>query len=356
MPGVWYTTRETVKHAVDISNSARANEQIDRIIGDVSEQIELDCRRIFHPRIETFSYDYPDDDRPVPWRVWLGGKREMIELLELSSGGTDIALSDVYLYPDEGPPYTWFELARGSNASFGGTSTPQAAITGRALCGWTDVNEHVDVLVSALSPTDTTLTIENGAAIGVGSLLRCGDERLIVTAKNATASGLLTSGALTAQPNATIVPMTGLAGAPAPLEMINIGGERMLVLDVLGSDLIVRRAVDGSVLTAHDTGAAIYVYREVTLRRGAAGTTAAAHDLGALLDVWVPPGPLEGLCVAASLVQIANENSAYARVVGSGEGQREARGAGLAKRWADVKRTFGRRVRMGAAGGGRRAG
>jgi hypothetical protein len=118
----------------------------------------------------------------------------------------------------------------------------------------------------------------------------------------------------------------------------------------------VRRAVDGSVLTAHDTGASIYVYREVTLRRGVAGTTAAAHDLGALLDVWVPPGPLEGLCVAASLVQIANENSAYARVVGSGEGQREARGAGLAKRWADVKRTFGRRVRMGAAGGGRRAG
>lgn len=356
MPGVWYTTREKVKAAVDVKSSARAHEQIDRIIGDISEQIEAELRRVFHPRVETFTFDYPDSDRPTPWRLWLGGQREMIELLELSSAGTDIALSNVYLYPDEGPPYTRIELNRGGNASFGGGSTPQSSVSGRALFGYRDDNRHVDVLVADLGIGDDTIVVENGAAIGVGTLLRCEDERIVVTGKTATATGLLLATNLTAEPNGRTVTLSGLAGAPQYSEVINIDGERMLVLDQLGSDLIVQRAIDGSVLSAHTAGTAVYAYRALTLRRGAVGTTAAAHGTGALLDAWIPPGPIEGLTIAASLNQLAQENSAYARVVGVGDGQREARGSGLKEKWLSVKRQYGRRVRMGAAGGGHRAG
>lgn len=357
MPGVWYTTREKVKAAVDVKNSARANEQIDRIIGDISQQIEDELRRVLHPHLEAFVYDYPHPDRPTPWRIWFGGKREIIELLALDTDGTNIPLTGVYLYPQEGPPYTHLELNRSGRFSFSSNETPQGAISGRALCGYTDTNEHLDVLTADLGLTDDTITIENGARVGVGSLLRCGDERMIVTEKQATPTGLsLAAPGLTMEPKSNTVVLSGMAGAPQINEMINIDGERMQVLDVLGGNVIVQRAVDGSVLAAHNAGAAIYAYRQLTLRRAAAGTTAATHTTGALLDIWVPPTSVEGLCVAASLVQLANENSAYARVVGSGDAQREARGAALEKKWSSVKRQLGRRVRMGAAGGGVRAG
>jgi hypothetical protein len=67
----------------------------------------------------------------------------------------------------------------------------------------------------------------------------------------------------------------------------------------------------------------------LTVERGSVGTTAATHSNAAALTKNAPPAPITSLCIAEALVLFQQEQSAYGRTVGSGEGQREASGAGL---------------------------
>lgn len=349
MREVWYAEREQVKAAVEVKNAARANAQIDRIIGESSRSVDKLCRRIFYPRLDTRTFDWPHIDRPTPGRLWLGGKSELIELLTLSSGGTAIDVDDVLLYPTSGPPYTRIELDQASSAAFGDGATPQQTISMYGLLGHTDDADLVGALAEDLTSSETAVDVADSSIIGVGALLRCGDERMIVTEKTPLDTAVdVTAPGMAAQMNAITVPMSSSVGAPTPGEMIIIDGERMLVVDVVGTNAYVQRAVDGSVLAAHTAGTSIYAYRTLTVTRGAVGTTKATHLTGATLTRWVPPDGVNGLVIAKSLTQLAQENSAYARVIGSGEGQREARGAGLKDKIAEVRREYGRRVRMGA--------
>jgi hypothetical protein len=120
------------------------------------------------------------------------------------------------------------------------------------------------------------------------------------------------------------------------------------VQETIGTTCYVTRQVDGTVLAAHTAGTSVYTYRTLVVSRGAVGTTAAAHALNAVTTCYVPPSPVTGLVVAEALNQVAQENSAYARVIGSGDGQREARGAGLKDKRDQVRKLYGRMVRMGA--------
>ena len=61
-------------------------------------------------------------------------------------------------------------------------------------------------------------------------------------------------------------------------EVILVDSERMLIVDIAGNYLTVKRAWDGSVLAIHSTGADIYTLRLLTVTRGALGTTAGTHD------------------------------------------------------------------------------
>jgi len=347
---VVYTTRERVKAAVDVKNSVRANEAIDRAIRDGSRSVERLCRRTFYPRIATRTFDALSEDRPTTGVLYLGGDTELIELLTLSTGGSSISLADVKLYPSGGMPYTRLELSRASaNTAFGGGPTTQQDISMRALFGWADDQAPAgDVGAAGITSFATTLDVTDGSLIGVGSLLTIDSERLLVTERRTLSTGLTSTAVLTDKMNAVTVTLSGTTAAPEPGEMILIDGERMLVQDRVGTALYVTRAIDGSVLAAHAIGAAVYAYRTLVVERGMCGTTAAIHLAGADITTYVPPAPIEGLVVAEALNQIAQENSAYARVIGAGEGQREARGAGLADKRKRVRTEFGRRVRMGA--------
>jgi hypothetical protein len=348
--GVWYCTRESVKSAVDVRDSVRANAQIDRIIEDVSRGIENStCRRVFHPRIMTQTWDWPDEDRPTPWRIWLGGKSELISVSAVSSGGVSIATSAVELYPTYGPPYTRVELDRSTTASFTNAGTPQDAISITGLYGGAALDERaVGTIAEDLDTSETLIDVSDVSVIGVGSLLRCDTERMIVTGTRALDTGVNLAANIAATNATTAVTLSTTTAAPEPGEVVTIDTERMLVLDRISTTLTVQRAYDGTVLAAHTTPADIYVHRTLVVQRGVSGTTAATHTSGASLLRWYPPGPVEGLAVAESLNQLEQEKSAYARVIGSGEGQREARGAGLADKRCQVRKAYGRRVRMGA--------
>lgn len=346
-----YTTREAVKAAVDVKNSARANAQIDRLIAEASRSVDDLCHRRFSPRVATLSLDWPDPESPTSWRYWLDGDQEIAELLEITTGGVVLDPASVFLYPDSGPPYDRIEADRAAATGFETGSTRQRSLVIRALLAGAPVVEApAGALGEDLDDTETEIDVSaaTSAAIGVGSVLRVGSERMAVAERSALGIGLTLAGAMTNQMSSTAVPLSGSAGAPVPGEMIVIDGERMLVTDVLGTTAYVSRAVDGTVLAAHSAGADVYAYRTLTVQRGALGTEAVAHTAGDAILRWVPDGRVEGLTIAETLNSIAQENSSYARVVGQGEGQREARGSGLAAKRAQVYTALARKGRMGA--------
>ena len=112
-------------------------------------------------------------------------------------------------------------------------------------------------------------------------------------------------------------------------EVVTMDSERMKIISISGNDTTVKRAWDGSTLAAHSSGINVFAPRTLTVERDAVGTTAATHSDSAVLTKNVPPAPITSLCVAEALVLFQQEQSAYGRTVGSGDSQREARGAGL---------------------------
>jgi hypothetical protein len=348
--GVWYCTRDDVKRAVDVKDSARANAQIDRIIEDVSRTIEEPlCHRVFYPRVATRRFDWPNDNSPTPWRIWLSGRSELLSITAITSGGLTVSPATVLLYPDDGPPYTSIEIDRSSSSSFDSGSTPQNSIVITGLYGYSNDEITVGALAEALDATETAVDVTDAHLIGVGAVLRCDTERMIVTEKLALDTGVdVATTALTAQMNNTTITLSTAVGAPTAGEMIIIDGERMMVNELISTTAYVTRAYDGTVLATHAIGANIYAYRTLIVERGALGTTAVTHTTATTLYRWKPPGPVEGLAVAETLGQLAQENSAYARVIGAGENQREARGAGLRDKRNQVRDGYARKARTGA--------
>lgn len=338
--GVWYATREQVKASVDIKNSLRANAQIDRIIADASRSADLLCRRTFYPRFETRRWRSPTEDSPTPGVLWLGGQSEIIELLSIDDAGHALDLADVRLDPETGPPYTRLCFSDGRTG----------AGTYRAKLGYGDDQTPVGTVASpgGISSFDTTVLVADGSLIGVGALLACDTERMTVVDRRPADTGLTITTTIADKMNIISINLSSATAAPNPGEMILIDGERMLVQDRTGTTCFVNRAVDGTVLAEHTAGAAVYAYRSLTVRRGEVGTTAVIQPQGSELTAYVPHPTLSSYVVAETLNQLAQENSAYARVIGSGENQREARGSGIKDKRDRLRRDLGRRVRMGA--------
>jgi len=347
-----YTTREAVKSAVDVTDPARANAQIDRLIADASRSVDTLCHREFFPWYGTQRYDWPDLSSPNFWRMWLPGVKELVSLSTVVSGGVDLTPADVVLYPEDGPPYDRVEINRATAASFDSGSTEQGSLVLTGLWAGAPVDERpVSVIANAGGITDsgTTLDVPDSSVIGVHSVIRCGTERMIVTGKTAldTGTDLATPG-MTAEMRNVAVPLTTATGAPEAGEMIVIDGERMLVRERIGTTAYVTRQADGTVLAAHSAGASVYAYRRLTVQRAALGTTAAAYTVGTAINRWFPHPSLEGLTIAKTLNGVAQENSGYARVIGTGENQREARGAGLKAKTDETYFQLGRLGRIGA--------
>jgi hypothetical protein len=145
------------------------------------------------------------------------------------------------------------------------------------------------------------------------------------------------------------VSITGVtAGTITVGETLLVDSERMLVVDVAGTTLTVKRAWDGTVLAAHTSGADLYAPRTVTVTRGALGSTAATHTISTALTRHVVPGPVRELSVAETVNLLLQRQSGYARTVGSGDNVRESSGRGLRSLRDQVWTSHGRKVRLGA--------
>lgn len=344
-----YATREDVKSALDSAETARNNGQVDRALVAASAAIDRLTLRKFYPQVATRYFDWPDRNRSRPWRLWLGAD-ELVSVTTLTAGGTVIAASDYFLEPaNSGPPYTHVEVDLGSSASFSSGDTHQRAISILGVfSGCPADDEAAGALEAAVATTSTTtVDVTDSAAIGVGDTIKVDDERMLVTSKTMldTAQNLQTN--MAASMSDVVVDVTD-GTAYRVGETLLLGSERMLVVDIAGNNLTVKRAWDGSVLAAHTAPVDVYAPRRLTVARGTLGTTAATHADEAAVTRHVVPGPIRSLCIAEAINQLQQEGAGYGREVRSGESESEPAGADLPGLRAEVRRSYGRRMRIGA--------
>lgn len=350
--GVWYATREEVKAALDVKETARNNAAVDRAIESASRGVESLCHRVFYPTVATRYFPWPNYQRARPWRLWLDAD-ELVSVTTLTSGGTVIAASDYFLEPANlGPPYTSIEIDLDSSAAFGGATTFQRSVSVLGVfSGCPADTEPAGTLAAAITDmTGTSVTVSDSASIGVGSLIKVDSERMLVTGKTSLTTGqTVQSVALTASAaNESLIVTTGSAFTVG--EVVTVDAERMLVVDITSNTLTVKRAWDGSTLAAHNTGVTIYAPRTLTVTRGALGTTAATHLNAAAIVRAAYPGPIRELTIAESVSSLVLERSGY-QPSGSGKAATEAsldRSPGLPNLRKMVKSNYGRNIRMRA--------
>jgi hypothetical protein len=349
-----YASVATLAAATDIPMTPTAEAGMLRHLSSGARQIEGLCGgRHFYPTLDTRTFDWPDPTgRGQSNRLWLDDN-ELLSVTSMSVGGA--AFTAFLLRPDDGPPYRWIEPDETGTADYrpfsAGSGGTQQAISITGLYGHNETLATVAGLDGAIvNPGATTINVDNGAGVAAGDALKLGTEYVLVEATRWVDTTDDLTAALAVDATDTAIPVTD-GGTYTAGEWLRINRERFLITDIVGNTLYVDRSADASVIAAHSIGDDIWARRALTVTRGALGTTAATHSDAATVSRHAAPSPVEMLNIAVAEVSIAQERAAWARTVGSGENEREARGAGLKDLRKDVKLQFGQRGRVTAAGG-----
>lgn len=327
LTGAWYATVEDVQNELESAGQRRSVVSIRRALADATRWIDRMTNRhrgAFLPIAETRYFGWPQGDYSRGYRLYLGDNTLTARPTSVTSGGVAIAIGDVYAEPiDAGPPYDRLELNIGSTETYSTLATHQRQIAVAcdvdAPWGYRADSRPAGALAEALDSSETAMDVTDSTVVGIGDVLRCGDERMIVTDKAWLATGqtVITTALTASKNNVTVLVTDGTAIRTG--ERLLIDSERMLVTDIAGNTLTVERAIEGSVLAAHATTTAIYAPRTLTVTRGALGAVNASHSDGAALTAHVIEGPVRQLCVAEAIEDVMQGRSGYAREVKSGK-------------------------------------
>jgi hypothetical protein len=336
-----------VKNALDIKETARNDDQIDRAIEGATDTIEGDLNRKFFPEVDTRYFDWPNQQYAEPWRLWLE-ENEVTSVTSFTAGGVVISAANYNLEPNEaGPPYDHIEAKRNTIGSFTSSTTPQRDIALAGIFGATSDTSPCGATAEPLDNSETDVDVTNSFIVGVGDLIKVDSEQMLVTDKSMLDTGQVTGGALTAAANDVTVAVT-TGSAYFKNEIIQINSEQMLITSITGNNLTVKRAWNGSVLATHLISTAIYAPRTLTVIRAMYGTTVATHLTTAPLVKNKVPGVIKNYAIAESINTFLQETAGYTRTVGSGEGVRNASGAGLRDMRDRAYLTWGRKARIAA--------
>ena len=140
-------------------------------------------------------------------------------------------------------------------------------------------------------------------------------ERMLVTDASYITTGITPlSGCTTAQANdVTLAVPSGPAFTVG--EVILLDSEWMLVQNIIGNNLIVKRGWDGSILSTHALPV-IWARRLLSVLRGQLGTVAASHSNLAPITIQQAPGQVKQLNIAEAIVSLIAEPSGYAGQTG----------------------------------------
>lgn len=345
-----YATREDVKKALDIKQTARNDAQIDQAIEAASDSVEGFLHRVFYPTLDTRYVDWPNFQYTYPWKVYLDAA-ELADITTVApvvtSGGNVIPAGDIlWGNPRYNPPFTYFELNRATSASLGQGSTPQRDVAITGLFGYWAKTAAAGALAAAVSDTTgTAVTVTNSTALGVGDTFLVDSERMLVADKTMVTTGQTQQGSGAGTASSSDVALGVTDGTKYFVgETLLLDSERMLVVDIAANTLTVKRAWDGSVLATH-TGAAIYALRQLTVVRGALGTTAATHGNAAAVSRHVVPPLVKQLAIGEAEVDLVQQGGAYANSQGSGAAKQAGIGQGLDALRKRCYAAYGRKAR-----------
>lgn len=343
-------TREDVKRALDIKQTARSDSQVDDSIESARDAIEGLLKRRFYTVIETAYFDYPNFQATYPWKIYFD-ERELADVTTnvpvVTSGGNVVSAADIFWGPwNYAPPYTFLELNRSTSASFGQGNTPQRDVAITGSFGYWDKFRAAGTLAVALSDTTgTTATVSNGAVVGVGDVLMCGSERMLVTDRTWTNTTQSQQGSGVSTASSADVLLAVTDGTKfSNGEVIQLDAESMLIVGIAGNNLTVKRAWDGSTLATH-SGATVYASRTLTVTRGDLGSTAATHLLSASLSVAVVPSLIKDLAIAEAEMTLLGKAGGYSKEQGSGQGKQPQVGVGIDALRNQALDRYGRRGR-----------
>lgn len=345
--GVRYATREAVKVSLDVNQTARTDALVDDALDAATISVDGLLRREFRPIKTTYSYDWPNNLQYArTWTLWLDGQpAQLITLASATSGGTTLNPGNLILQPTHlGPPFNSVEINLGSGSSWNsGSSTWQQSIALTGTWGYRLDYVSAGTAAAAIDESQTTISVTDSAVVGVGDFLLVDAEWLNVTDKRS----LTTSQTITADLAAslTVDSVTPSGGTFHVGELLTVDTERMLIVDILGSALVVKRGYDGSTLAAHTTGATIYAQRTLVVERGSRGSEAGTHSSGATIRRHDVPALARSLAIAEAQNTILSRRSGYARTVGSGDNEQEASGRGLGQLRRDAMAALGRTLR-----------
>lgn len=345
-----YANVDDLKGAADIKATAYMDARIYRALQAGADQVDSLCNRVFYPVAATRYFDWPGEQRSRSWRLWLN-QNELVSVSSLVAGGTTIPGANYFLEPNWGPPYNRVEIDLSSSSAFAAGDTHQRAIAVTGVwAGAPITTTPAGALAEALDASETGVDVTDSSLIGIGDLVVVDDERMLVTGKSMldTAVNIDAGDSLTASMSDVSITMSTTTGAPAAGETILIGSERMLVVDVAGSVLTVKRGWDGSVLAAHSANADIYAPRTLTVTRGAYGTTAATHSSSTAVSRHAAPGLLYQLNLAEAIAYGQQDSAGWARTAGAGEALRTVAPEGLPQLREQVVGAYGRQLRTRA--------
>jgi hypothetical protein len=304
-----------VRRALDVKQAAYNNEQIDRAICAAADAVESTTQRKFYPLDATRKWDWPNFQYAYPWRVWLDNY-ELAAIPTLVTTGSLLPVpivipiaACIFQPVNEGPPFTRLELRRDFNYGFGNNSTPQLDIAITGTFGYWTRTRPAGALAAAMTNSVLTATVSDGISVGVGDVIIVDSERMIVTDANFSDTGIAYSGLSSASKADNVVTVADSTKFVIG-EVIQVDAEWDLITNIVGNNLILNRAWDGSILVSH-SGGTIYARRTLTVLRGQLGTTAASHASAAPVVISDVPGMIRELAVAEAIVWLAQEPIAY---------------------------------------------
>lgn len=322
--GVFYVTREGFKAAAGFKGIG-TDAAIDRLLESASRQIDSLLRRHFYPVVATKAYEWPAPFQNTSLRLYLAD--DLLDVTSILSGGAPMT-SYVPQPVNDGPPYSRIEVNLASDDSFEQDAVRQLSIIIEGIWGYSWDMAVVGALVDTIDNVQTDLIVPDASRVGIGDLIFIGTEAMLVTDKLMLVNTSLLDGAVTANAADTLITVD--AGTDFNVgEVVLVGAERMLISAIAANDLVVKRAYDGTVLAAHTDDDPTYVERTLTVVRAACGTTPDAHTAADPITRNVPPGLISDWCLAEAVSRFYQEESGYARNIGSGDAAIEVTGKAL---------------------------
>lgn len=350
--GNWYVSREAIKNSAGISGSD-LHSTIDAVIESKSREVERHTRRIFIPKTQTRLFRWPQRQGIRSWQLDLDEDLQSVITLQTKaqdSSPTTISSSDYFTEPNNfGPPYDTIEIDLSSSASFESGDSSQRTISVAGSWGFSADTRSTGTVASGLDSdaTATSMVCSNASLIDVGDTLLIESEQVFVSERTALDIGKnISDASVTADLADVTITMEASHGLLAG-EVIRIDSELMFIESVSTNDLTVIRAYDGSTLAAHSNGADVFHFRTLTIERGANGTTGATHADATAISKYEPPFDIRELIKAETISHIEQDRSAWGRVVGAGENQRQVTASGI-NRLRDMVVPYMKRLRSAA--------